>query len=185
MATQVVLPTLDGNDKPGQVATFIKQAQAGDPVALEALTRVLDRQSEKWRTFGDVAAQAQAAQIQLACGDDPLTRRGYERTLGQMRAELAQPGDGALERLLIERILTCWLQLGYADALAAQQAGQVSIEWADYFLKRIDRAHRRLLTATKTLATVRRLAQPAVQFNVGENQVNIAAGPVERPRQSA
>ena len=37
-----------------------------------------------------------------------------------------------------------------------------------------DRAHRRYLSAIRTLAQVRRLLTPAVQINVGENQVNVA-----------
>jgi hypothetical protein len=36
----------------------------------------------------------------------------------------------------------------------------------------MDRAHRRFLSAVKTLAAVRRLARPAVQINVARQQVN-------------
>ena len=36
--------------------------------------------------------------------------------------------------------------------------------------RRIDRAHRRLLATLKTLATVRRLAVPAVQINLAHQQ---------------
>jgi len=176
MTTRVALPVLDGDENTQQVVTFIQKAQTGDPVALEALTRVLDRQPEKWRSFGDVAALAQSAQIQQATGDDQLARRGYERNVARLRAELTRSQDGPVELLLIERILTCWLQVGYADASYAQKAGTMSLEWSDYFLKRIDRAHRRLLTATKTLATVRKLAQPSVQINVGERQINLVKG---------
>ena len=35
----------------------------------------------------------------------------------------------------------------------------------------MDRAHRRFLQAVKTLATVRRLLVPALQVNIGKNQI--------------
>jgi len=47
-------------------------------------------------------------------------------------------------------------------------------QMADYHLRRQDRAHRRFLTAMKTLATVRKLGLPVLQVNIGENQVNVA-----------
>ncbi len=103
-----------------------------------------------------------------------------------MRAELAQQTDGPLERLLIERVLTTWLQLGYADVTAAQYAaGKADLNWTRYYQERIDRAHKRYLSAIKTLATVRRLARPAVQINVGENKVNVVEAPTDLARKSA
>jgi hypothetical protein len=40
--------------------------------------------------------------------------------------------------------------------------------------ERRDRAHRRYLTAIKTLATVRKLALPVLQVNIAKKQVNVA-----------
>ena len=102
------------------------------------------------------------------------------RKVAAMRADLAAPGDGSLEALLIDRVVTCWLHVQYAEAACAGQMGKLSVEWSDYFQRRIDRAHRRYLQAIRTLAQVRRLAVP-VQINVAEhqvNQVNTAVRPV-------
>jgi hypothetical protein len=38
----------------------------------------------------------------------------------------------------------------------------------------MDRAHRRYLSAIKTLATVRKLALPVLQVNIAKKQVNVA-----------
>jgi hypothetical protein len=38
----------------------------------------------------------------------------------------------------------------------------------------MDRAHKRYLSAIKTLATVRKLAVPVLQINVAKQQVNVA-----------
>ena len=43
-------------------------------------------------------------------------------------------------------------------------------------MKRLDRAQRRYLAASKTLAQMRKLRVPAVQVNIGEKQVNVAGG---------
>ena len=42
---------------------------------------------------------------------------------------------------------------------------------------RMDRAHRRYLTAIKTLAIVRKLALPVLQVNIAKKQVNVAGSP--------
>jgi hypothetical protein len=38
----------------------------------------------------------------------------------------------------------------------------------------MDRAHKRYLSAIKTLATVRKLALPVLQVNIAKKQVNVA-----------
>ncbi len=75
----------------------------------------------------------------------------------------------------MERIVACWLQVAYADHHAArfeQQGGR--FVQGEYWQRQQDRAHRRYLSAIRTLAQVRRLLQPAVQVNIAENQVNVA-----------
>ena len=92
--------------------------------------------------------------------------------LGALRAELSQPSDGPLERLLVDRVMLTWLQVHQAEGMHAQRLGQLTIEWSDAHQRRIDRAQRRYLAAIRTLAQVRRLTVPvAVQINVGEKQI--------------
>jgi len=47
----------------------------------------------------------------------------------------------------------------------------LTIAQSEFHQKRIDRAHRRHLTAAKTLAQIRKMG-PAVQINIAEKQVN-------------
>jgi hypothetical protein len=68
----------------------------------------------------------------------------------------AGPTPSPLESLLIERIAACWIQIGHADAAAAQSR-DVSIQQANFVRKRQDSAHRRYLTAVGALAMSRRL----------------------------
>ena len=90
-----------------------------------------------------------------------------------------------MENLLIERILTCWLETQYCDALHAQNMKEASIKTSEFLQRRQDRAHRRFLSAVKTLAVIRRLQLPVIQVNIGEKQVNVAVSIPELVRTNA
>jgi hypothetical protein len=85
--------------------------------------------------------------------------------------ELAGPQPSPLERLLAERITLCWLHLYYAEALYAQNIHALSLRQAEYYEQRLSKAQARYLAAIRTLAQVRRLGVPAVQVNIGQQQV--------------
>jgi hypothetical protein len=111
-------------------------------------------------------------------GRDLLHKAALVRKLDLLKAELAGPNPTPLERLLVERVVACWLQVQDADMRYAQ-AKNPSIEQGDYYQRRMDRAHRRYLSAIRTLATVRKLALPVLQVNLVSAPVNGAsAGPV-------
>jgi hypothetical protein len=55
------------------------------------------------------------------------------------------------------------------------QSSDLTIKLADYWMRRINGAHKRFLSAVKTLATVTRLALPALQVNIARKQVNVVA----------
>src|SRR5205085_2151017 len=96
------------------------------------------------------------------------------RKLELLRAELAGPNPTPLERLLVERVVACWLQVQDADVRYAQAMKQATMAWSEFHQRRMDRAHRRYLSALKTLAQVRKLALPVLQVNIARKQVNVA-----------
>src|SRR5262245_53031389 len=99
------------------------------------------------------------------------------RKLELLRAELAGPSPSPVERLLVERAVACWLQVQDADVRYAQaQPGGPSTAHNEFLQRRMDRAHRRYLSALRTLALVRKLAVPVLQVNVAhKQQVNVGA----------
>ena len=76
------------------------------------------------------------------------------------------------ERLLVDRVVACWLQVHYADAVYAQGMKDLTFNQGDYYQRRQDRAHRRYLSAIRSLAQVRRLLSPSIQVNIAEQQIN-------------
>ena len=97
-----------------------------------------------------------------------------------MRKEVAGPDPSPLERLLAERVVACWLQLQQAEAAYAGNLGKPTTSQDEYHQRRLDRLHRRYLSAIRTLAQVRKLLTPTVtQINVAQQQVNMIAKRLE------
>jgi hypothetical protein len=98
-----------------------------------------------------------------------------ERDIDEKTQEFAGSAPTPIERTLAETATFSWFALRHYEAAyvsASQSDNGLTLKQADYHLRRIDRAHRRLLSTLKTLATIRRLALPTLQINVASQQVN-------------
>ena len=154
-----------------------KRAEKGDEKAMAELRPLLKDFPRSLDYYGELAEHAQRALIQNMSGDNLVFQEGVQRRLDDMRVRLSGMSPTPLENLLIERILTCWLETQYYDALHAQNMKAAGIETGEYLQRRQDRAHRRFLSAVKMLAVIRRLQLPVIQVNIGEKQVNVAGSP--------
>ena len=151
-----------------RIGNFIERACGGDETALAGIQRLLRQDPDFFvpALGGDLAIEAEQSLIRKATGTNLAFREALETKLGLLRKELASSSPNPVERLLVERVVACWLQLYYADVVAAQ-AENLTFQQGTYLQQKQDRAHRRFLTAIKTLATVRRLALPIkVDLNV-------------------
>jgi len=155
-----------------ELRTVLERAHKGDASTLPVLRKMLEDPFVV-NVLGDLAAQAEHSFIRAVAGDDLAFREGLNRKLELLRAELAGPNPTPVERLLVERVVACWLQVQDAD-LRYANAKNLSTEWGDYFQRRMNHAHRRYLSAIKTLALVRKLAVPVLQVNIARKQVNVA-----------
>lgn len=141
----------------------------GDASVLPTVRNALNLAPRLAREWGDLSFQAELKLIKEAGGDiiDAECRR---RFVAGLRRDLSLDGDSPLERLLIDRLVLCYLHLHVAEALPTDgmDAGMTEAHQ-----KRIDRAQRRYLAAVKSLTQVRRLLVPSVQVNVAEKQINV------------
>jgi hypothetical protein len=164
-------------DKPPpteDIRSLIKRAQCGDESTLPAVRKFLQNPEAIDLLGGDLARQAELSFISNAAGKDLAFREALVGKLAQLRAELAGPNPAPVERLLVERVVACWLQVQDADIRYAQaQTNNPALAVSDFQQRRMDRAHRRYLSAIKTLATVRKLALPVLQVNIAGQQVNV------------
>jgi hypothetical protein len=156
----------------GELRKLLEQAQAGDASTLPVLRKMLEDPA-KVDIFGNLAKHAERSLISAAAGDDLAFKEALTRKLELLRTELEGPNPTPVERLLVERIVACWLQVQDADARYAQSQN-CTLAQGEYYQRRMDHAHRRYLSALKTLAVVRKLAIPVLQVNIAKRQVNVA-----------
>jgi hypothetical protein len=159
------------------VRHLLDRARKGDQSTLPYLRKVLEDPNLIDFLGGNLARQAELSFVGNAAGGDLAFREALLRKLELMRAELSGPNPTPVERLLVERVVACWLQVQDADIRCAHaQKERLTPAWADYLQRRMDRSHRRYMSAIRTLALVRRLAVPALLVNVAQKQqVNVLA----------
>lgn len=144
---------------------------------MQELRPLLAENTRLYEIYGDLVANAEASLIKTMSGKNLVMVEALEHKLAIYRAEIMGPNPTPLERLLVDRIATLWLQLHYYETVYTQNLADFSIRQAEYHLRRIDGANRRYLAAIKTLAQVRRLLLPTVQVNIaaqGGQQINVA-----------
>jgi hypothetical protein len=153
---------------------LIRKAEGGDESVIPALRQALTDNGGLLAGAGNLALQVEATLIGKAAGDNLFFKEGLNAKMSRLRSELASPDAPPLERLLADRIALCWLALHDAEVRFAQAEG-LTCKQAEHWQNRIDRSHKRYLSAIKTLATVRKLALPALQVNIARKQTNVVA----------
>jgi hypothetical protein len=119
--------------------------------------------------LGDVAAKARQVWLDVASAGNALSGEAMRRKLDLLRQELEGPSPSPLERLLVERVLLCWLQVYQADVFSAQTRGHGPMESGQRLQ---GHAQARYLAAIRSLVTVRKLLRPPL------SPVDLAARPV-------
>lgn len=156
-----------------ELLALTDRAQKGDKTALPALREFLKEPALVDGLGGDLAKQAQLTLINKFSGQNLLLKESLTRKMDLLRDELAGPNPMPLERLLVERIVTCWLHLHHLEMVYANKES-MSLELGSYYQRSLSSAQKRYLAAIKTLAVVRKLAVPVLQVNIARKQVNVA-----------
>lgn len=152
----------------------VEAAHDGDAKSLSRVREILKELPSLANTLADLADKAERVVIKRVSGDDPLIEVALPVKLKAMRDELCGPNPSALEQLMAERIVACWLQLQYAEIVYAQNLGKLSIPQSEYHQRRLDQFHRRYLSSVKSLAQIRKMGPAVLQINVAEQQINTA-----------
>ncbi len=160
MSTTTTTPPKPQDEILERLQRLVERAEQGDEGAMPELRVALDANPWVWQDYGDLGRQSQAAWLQLIAGSNLLLRESAQRKAEQLKAELGGPAPSPLERLLVERVVACWLQVHYADAAYAQLKGNGPAQHTAA-LRRQNSAQQRYLQAARALATVRKLLRPA------------------------
>ena len=169
---------------PKELQHLLNKANKGDKQAFDSLCTRLDGTAWFWEKAGNMAYEAQEALLSGVLGAEALlTHEVHRRKCVALRRELEGAAPTPIERLLVDRVVLCWLHLHAAEALYAQNMMQLSLMQHDFYQRRLSMAQRRYLSAITALAQVRRLQVPAVQVNIAEQQLNVAAITPAHPHQ--
>ncbi len=162
-----------------EILQVLERAKDGDETVTEQVREMLTICPEFAGSLGGDLAQITERLLSTAvAGDDIAFREAIKLKMEVLRQDLAGPAATPLEALLVDRIVICWLQVQMADIAQAKGEAQ-TITLEKFQLCRQDSANRRYLAAIRSLATIRKMALPVLQINVGRNQVNMASGTQE------
>jgi hypothetical protein len=113
--------------------------------------------------------------VQYTSDKNLLVAEVWGHKMDQLRRDLTTPGMTALEDLLVDRIITCWLDVHLAEHILAASRGDMSIHHLEWHEKRRDRVHHRFVSSVLALARARRLLTSQVDIAPpGAQQVNVA-----------
>jgi hypothetical protein len=166
-------PTEAAPQRVDELMALVRRAESGDESALPAVRDLLNHPAAADLLGGDLARRARQTLVDRFTGKNLLHKEVLSRKLEQLQAELAGPTPTPVERLLVERVVTCWLHLHHLEQLYGQQYG-LTLELGVYYQRSITAAQKRYLAALKALALVRKLAVPVLQVNIAKRQVNVA-----------
>ena len=152
------------------------------PSEVKALSDFLyeNKGLELWKSVLGMGAFAE--RMALDSFKSQGTRKCWELRLESIRADLGFESASALERLLIQQVTLCWLNLNVTECRHSAITGQsVMLPVALYWEHRLTAAQRRFTRACESLARVRRLSRRIpVQVNIatqGGQQVNVSSPP--------
>jgi hypothetical protein len=172
---------------------LVARANGGDKSVLPELRAMLDTHPEVARIKGDLPRDAHLAMTRAVAGDDVGLPEVLARRAAQVRADLEGEHPSPLERLLCERVATCWLAVYLLDAVTmVTSTGQrPTTNIIEHHERMKDSAQKRYLEACVALAKVRRLLAPIIaqQVNIataGAQQLNVAQiGTISEPGTNA
>jgi hypothetical protein len=171
-------------DWPGMTAAevleLVHRGQMGDESVMPLFRALMDAKKPPI-AFEDTAKSTVRSVVEMMNPTDLIRREIDRREIQSTAAELAGPNPTPIERMLTARVALCWHLVNWAECAYAQNLEGMSFVKAEHYQKRIDRIHRRHLSAVKALVWVRRAQQPAGQASVQPTSLTTPAGdPADR-----
>lgn len=143
---------------------------------LQAFRQMLKDTPGLWRVAGDLGRLSRNAIIRQF-KVQATTFESLEHGMEELAADLGRAKATALEKLLIDQVVTSWLHLSVIQLrYTSAHTESIALPLSEYLERRLTLAQRRFLRTIEALARVRRLLRPkaAVQVNIGAQQVNVA-----------
>ena len=140
----------------GKLRDLVEEAEKGKKEAVPEIREILEEHPHlSWKLM-DLSRLTEGLFIQKMSRDEDLASKE------------------AMRRLLAERVVATWLQVQLFEGIyASSMFKSMTLAQADYYQRRIDKAHGRHLSAIRALAQIRKMG-PIIQVNIAEKQINTA-----------
>ena len=144
-----------------EVRELIARAELGDRSAVPAVKRAFDDDPTLWQTVGDLAAQVQERWLGVVAGTDFSLKESVRRKMDELKEQLAGAAPTPIEKLLVDRVVACWLQVYQADSMYANAIlASANESLLRVLMRRQESSQRQFLASIKQLDLVRGLTKP-------------------------
>jgi hypothetical protein len=166
---------------PPEVIAASERAMNGDHTALPEVRKAFIEHPTLLAEFGDLTRIAEKSLVEVLAKDNLIQSEAASRHAEDRRVALFAECESEVEKLLVERIVLCEMEVQVAVTQSAKVAWNEASKVSAGAEKRVDQAHARLLAATRALADVRRALRPTrTPLDLVRGGTN--EGPVERNR---
>ncbi len=143
-----------------------------------ALAAIFEKHPDIAQIVGNLSRQFRKKRVE-SLGPSYFLRESILVTMDAMQRDLGYDQAPMASRLVIDQVITCWLDLADVQRRhAVALAGEHTLMEGQYWDERLTRSQGRYLRALETLARVNRLAKVVpIQVNIaaqGGQQVNVA-----------
>ena len=166
----------------GKFLALVKRVYVEKPKKkdLRRLQKYLDETPGLWRVVFDITEMVQKNTVKRMVEQEAM-QISLEANISEMRHNLGFLNSSTLEQLLIEHIISTWLNYKWADYQIVTFMGKAGVRFKEieFWERRLSMSQRRYLQACESLVKIRRLMarSPAVQVNIagkGGQKVNVA-----------
>lgn len=158
VATTETTDTAPAPTAPPSPGELLRRAQAGDAGAMRLVMPLLDDPKALDVLGGNVPLRAAQVVIRQIAGRDLVSEEAIQRKMDLLRAELAGPNPGPVEQLVVDRVVSLWLQLHKLEGEAAM-VGTTDAGRAGFYQRAMSAAQARYFHAIRELTSLRRHAQ--------------------------
>ena len=145
-----------------------KQSPSSEDVS--KFREVLEKYPALSSVTGDLAGQAEKEIIGHAYADQPGRALALHKHCELQRDELGYKSATALERLLIQHIVLCWLRMHLTELRYETAMRDATLTQGAYWEKKLSANQRRYLRSIETLARVRKM-NINLQINMAHQQI--------------
>ena len=164
-------------DVPDGFVDLLKAVDKDNPDKkdIRELRRWLEERPELALATTNLAEIAKNAIIETGPIQQKSVKMCVETGMAQQKNDLGYQDAPALEQLLIDNIVLCWLRLHVVEIEVSNNTqGSHTLSAGRYWDQRLSVAQMRYLRAIETLARVRK-TNVAIQVNIAKQQINSLA----------